>query len=262
MGSCVSLPFKYKISPITGDILELEGCHVDDHFDFKGHCVRVTKIDTENRVIDFIDNCHPRCDRRETITARYNDLKSVLKEWRPLASLSTVQSYNVARYVGATCEYQDFENVWRRVIIGRVSDRTLTLHLCQPYGGTTTTIYVPLWTDRLANLNTYTRPPTAVPIKSRDDVKVRPYVEDKSKHRKGSISQPGENKEVESLLETEGQIIGESSVNGSCCKVCMVNEVNQVFGCGHTICTSCLPNLGLKCHICRAPIVDVIDLYL
>merc|ERR1719272_2908344 len=38
------------------------------------------------------------------------------------------------------------------------------------------------------------------------------------------------------------------------CPVCMVNQMNVALGCGHRVCSVCLPRLRNACPVCRQAI--------
>ena len=67
---------------------------------------------------------------------------------------------------------------------------------------------------------------------------------------------PHENSE---LVNNSNNIENENK-NKMECNICMDNDFNIVFQCGHCCCDACAINLKI-CHICRAKIVTRLQLH-
>jgi len=51
--------------------------------------------------------------------------------------------------------------------------------------------------------------------------------------------------------------------NEPTCPICLTNQMNVAFGCGHRICSECYPNIQRtgKCPICKDPIQTAMPIY-
>jgi len=61
--------------------------------------------------------------------------------------------------------------------------------------------------------------------------------------------------------EIEKEVVKKESENEVCCKICMENRVDYVFGCGHFICVMCSESIKKECPFCRDDIKTKIKVY-
>ena len=61
-------------------------------------------------------------------------------------------------------------------------------------------------------------------------------------------------------LIDESNNVKDKSENKMECNICMDNDFNIIFQCGHCCCSECATDLKI-CHICRAKIVTRIKLH-